>query len=167
MVSSRKGSSLFTLVLVALMSSTSIRSVFAETTGTCSVDDETCTTPDTEVCEDHDEECPFWAEENNECENNPSCEYRFDSNRFWQATKNDSSSSISHSMIPFVAPQICMSIVCEVAVCVQIKCRYRHGVYVYVWGSFKLTWFHAHLVFVGLVFGLFGQQYDEAGIGRS
>ena len=71
----RKGSSVFTLVLVGLMCSTLIRSVFAETTDTCSADDETCDTLDTEVCEDHDDECTYWAEWLNECENNPGCEF--------------------------------------------------------------------------------------------
>ena len=75
----RKGSSVFTLVLFGLMCSTAIRSVVAEATDTCSADDETCTTPDTEVCEDHDDECTHWAEWLNECENNPGCEFRCDS----------------------------------------------------------------------------------------
>jgi hypothetical protein len=82
MVFSRKGSSVFALLIVVMMCSTSIRSVFAETAGTCSADDETCTTPETEACEDLVDECEFWAEEQNECEKNPACEFWFDSSRF-------------------------------------------------------------------------------------
>ena len=80
MASSRKGSSVFTLLVVVLtMCCTSIRTGFAETAGTCSADDETCTTLETEVCEDLDEECSFWAEWHNECEKNPECEFQCDS----------------------------------------------------------------------------------------
>jgi len=150
------------VVVVVLICSTSIRSVLAETTGTCSADDETCTTPDTEVCEDRDEECQFWAEEHNECEKNPVCEFRFDLNRcLGQATKHESSTSISYRIIPFVATQICTSIACEVVVCAQIKCTYRRKKFTFPFGMPT-----PHLVFFGRVFCLFFRQWHGTSIGR-
>ncbi len=57
----------------------SIHNVLADTADdvdTCSADDETCIIPDVEACEDKHELCSFWAEEHDECDNNPRCEFR-------------------------------------------------------------------------------------------
>jgi hypothetical protein len=72
MAVSRLMSSLFLVVFIT-MCFASTAFVGAKTTDTCSADDGTCTSSDTETCEDNHEMCSFWAEED-ECDENPNCE---------------------------------------------------------------------------------------------